>query len=292
MVPITVFTPTYNRAYILDKCYQSLRNQTCKRFMWLIIDDGSTDGTAQLVQEWMDRDNGFEIRYIYKENGGLHTGYNKAIELMQTELSVCIDSDDSMPCDAIERILSIWEARKDYSIAGIVGLDYSDSGELIGKLLPEEDGINAASLLCVPGMGDKKYVVRNDLLRQVAPMPTYSGERNFNPHYFIIKLSQKYLFKPVNQCFCLVDYQENGMSANIYKQYISSPQSFAELRRVLLITPGLTIAYRFKTAVHYVSSCIFAKERRFINKSPAKVMTVLATPFGILLSIYIKLKVH
>ena len=76
---ITVFTPTYNRAYILTKCYNSLKSQTNKDFEWLIIDDGSTDDTRSLVAAWQGLENGFPIRYISKENGGLHTGYNSAI---------------------------------------------------------------------------------------------------------------------------------------------------------------------------------------------------------------------
>lgn len=284
MKPITVFTPTYNRAYILGKCYESLNRQTCKDFIWLIIDDGSTDGTEELVHSWMAQDNGYEIRYIYKENGGLHTGYNAAIEVMDTELSVCIDSDDSMPEDAVEAILREWKkCRDNEKIAGLVGLDYADSGELIGKLLPEEAQINAAALLCVPGMGDKKYVVRNDLLRSVAPMPVYPGEKNFNPHYFIIRLSKEYVFRPINLCFCRVDYQPDGMTANIWKQYINSPNSFAELRRVILEVPGMTGKYRYKTAAHYVASSLQAKRKDILRRSPAKLLTLAAWPTGLVL---------
>lgn len=281
MKSITVFTPTYNRAYILGKCYESLNRQTCKDFIWLIIDDGSTDGTEALVRGWMEKDNGYEIRYIYKENGGLHTGYNAAIAAMDTELSVCIDSDDAMPEDAIESVLREWElCRGNEKIAGLVGLDYDEKGNLIGKLLPEEQKINAAALLCVPGMGDKKYVVRNDLLRTVAPMPVYPGEKNFNPHYFIIRLSREYCFRPVNRCFCLVEYQPDGMTANIWKQYVSSPNSFAELRRAILEVPGMTWKYRFKTAAHYVASSLMAKQKKILRRSPAKLLTLLAWPAG------------
>lgn len=278
---ITVFTPAYNRAYILGKCYESLNNQTCKDFVWLIIDDGSTDDTRELVENWMQKDNGYEIRYVYKENGGLHTGYNKAIELMDTELSICIDSDDSMPSDGIEKILRIWNERKDLDLAGLIGLDYAENGDLIGKLLPEEDSVNAVMLLCVPGMGDKKYVMRNDLWRSVGQMPVFPGEKNFNPHYFVIKLSAQYRFKPVNECFCIVDYQPDGMSANMWNQYRNSPRSFAMLRHAILQVPGLTFRYRFKTAAHYVSSSILAKDRKFFRKSPAKGITLFALPMGI-----------
>ena len=62
MATLTVFTPTYNRAYILNQCYESLVRQSCKDFIWLIIDDGSTDNTKELVEEWMKNDNKFEIR--------------------------------------------------------------------------------------------------------------------------------------------------------------------------------------------------------------------------------------
>lgn len=290
MKPITVFTPTYNRAYILGKCYESLNKQTCKDFVWLIIDDGSKDDTRELVEGWMKQDNGYEIRYVYKENGGLHTGYNKAIEVMDTELSVCIDSDDSMPEDGIETILKVWEKCRGEDMAGIVGLDFAESGERIGSLLPEAEKINAAALLCNPGTGDKKYVMRNDLWRALGQMPVYPGEKNFNPHYFVIRLSRQYKFKPINKCLCIVDYQPDGMTAHIWHQYVNSPNSFSELRRVILEVPGMTFKYRFKTAAHYTASSLMAKRKHYFKDSPAKGLTLLAWPVGVVLMFYIRHK--
>lgn len=287
---ITVFTPTYNRAYILPKCYNSLKSQTNKDFEWLIIDDGSTDDTRSLVAAWQGLENGFPIRYISKENGGLHTGYNSAISNMDTELSVCIDSDDSMPENGIELILSEWNKVKSSGAAGLVGLDFDTSGRIIGKRLPEDDLINAASLLCIAGMGDKKYVVRNDLLKSVSPIPVFDGEKNFNPHYLIIKLSAQYRFHPVNRCFCIVEYQPDGMTANIWKQYVNSPRSFAELRRAIMEVPGLTWQYRFRNIIHYCSSSQIAGNRNYIKESPRKLLTVLCTPAGWMLTGYIRRK--
>ena len=100
---LTVFTPAYNRAHTLPRTYESLCRQDCKDFIWLIIDDGSTDNTSELVKEWMSKDNGFEIRYIYKENGGMHTAHNVAYEHIDTELNTCIDSDDKLAEGAAER---------------------------------------------------------------------------------------------------------------------------------------------------------------------------------------------
>ena len=72
MILLTIFTPAYNRAHTLSRTYKSLLDQDCKDFIWMIIDDGSTDHTKELVREWQEKDNGFEIQYIYKENGGMH----------------------------------------------------------------------------------------------------------------------------------------------------------------------------------------------------------------------------
>ena len=103
---LTVFTPAYNRAHTLLRTYESLRIQRCKDFIWMIVDDGSVDNTAELVAQWQLQDNGFEIQYIYKENGGMHTAHNTAYEHIKTELNVCIDSDDMMAVDAVEKILN------------------------------------------------------------------------------------------------------------------------------------------------------------------------------------------
>ena len=86
MTVLTVFTPTYNRAHTLPRTYESLLQQECKEFIWLIIDDGSTDNTAELVKSWQSKENGFEIRYIYKENGGMHTAHNTAYENIDLSL--------------------------------------------------------------------------------------------------------------------------------------------------------------------------------------------------------------
>lgn len=287
---ITVFTPTYNRAYILGKCFESLKKQTTKDFVWLIIDDGSTDETGLLVSEWQNSGCGFPVEYIRKENGGLHTGYNAAIEKMDTYLSVCIDSDDTMPPDAVENILSEWNNVGDPNVAGLIGLDFDTRKELVGLPLPQEESINAATLLCMKNIGDKKYVIRNDLLKKVYPMPVFGNEKNFNPHYLVIKLSEKYTFRPVNRCFCIVDYQSDGMTANIYSQYTDSPHSFAELRRAILSAPGLGIGYRLKTAAHYVSSCLLAHEKHIFSSSPAPFLTLLAFPVGAAVTPYIRRK--
>jgi len=112
MKQLTIFTPTYNRAHTLPRTYDSLRNQNCKEFIWLIVDDGSTDQTAELVRKWQAENTAFEIRYIYKPNGGMHTAHNTAYENIDTELNVCIDSDDCVAENAVSAILEKWNKVK------------------------------------------------------------------------------------------------------------------------------------------------------------------------------------
>lgn len=292
---LTVFTPTYNRADLLPRCYEALKRQTLKDFCWLIIDDGSTDSTTELVKIWQSKENGFEIRYVYKENGGLHTGYNTAIEQMDTELAICIDSDDYPPDDCVERIAYVWNENRDEKYAGIIGLDYNFQGECLGDKLPDMKSISLVDLTIGKyniRNADRKLVVRTELYKQVAPMPTFPGEKNFNPQYMHIKIGMKYEFVVLNECLCYVEYQPNGMSNSMFHQYYNSPNSFAEMRLQDMDLPNTTFRFRLKKAIHYCSSCILAHRKLFSEENNHKMLTVLAFMPGYVLSCIIRIKTN
>ncbi len=295
MMPIlTVFTPTYNRAYCLDKGYDALCRQTCKDFIWLIVDDGSEDDTRQLVSEWQKKDNGFEIIYRYQENGGLYKGYKTAIDMASTELCMCVDSDDYLADDAVEKIISYWTQAGTSEYAGIVGLDADVSGSIIGDPLPDTKSINLIDLLFDRAgirNGDRKNIVRTDLYRAAYPEKEFPDERDFNPHYMHIRISEKYDFLVLNEVLCYVDYQAGGMTDTVLKQYLRSPKSFREMRLLELSLKDAPLGFLMKKTIHYVSSCILSGEP-CISASPHKVLTVLMYPFGMLLTLYLKLKVH
>lgn len=178
MAALTVFTPAYNRAHTLPRTYESLCSQSCKDFVWLIVDDGSADNTAELVRSWQEKGNGFEIRYIYKENGGMHTAHNTAYENIDTELNTCIDSDDCMASGALEKILRKWESVRDQGYAGLIALDSDMDGNIIGQGFPE--GLTETTLTgyyAAGGSGDKKLIYRTDITNQYPPYPVFEGER-------------------------------------------------------------------------------------------------------------------
>ena len=157
MIKVTVFTPTFNRINTLGRTYKSLCDQTNKSFIWLIVDDGSTDNTKEIVQKWKDRDNGFEIQYIHKNNGGMHTAHNTAYENIDTELNTCIDSDDYMPKDAVDKILSFWNKYGSDKYAGMAGLDQNEDGTIIGTAFDRKE-TTLSGFYARGGKGDKKLV--------------------------------------------------------------------------------------------------------------------------------------
>lgn len=288
---LTVFTPTYNRRDTLPRLYESLLAQTCKDFCWLIIDDGSADHTGELIEKWQ-QENQIAITYVYKENGGLHTGYNAAIERLTTPLAVCIDSDDYMPPDGVESICECWKTRGSEALAGMIGLDADLQGKIIAGL-PQQDRVNSIDLLMGKypvGDGDRKIVMRSDLYRSVAPMDSFPGEKNFNPHYMHLQIAKQYDLLVLDKVLCIVDYQPDGMSRGIYRQYVNSPRSFAQTRRLYLSFENTSALFRFRQCVHYVSSSILARDRHFLKTSPRKLLTFLAILPGAMLSLYIKHK--
>ncbi|MBQ7902519.1 MAG: glycosyltransferase family 2 protein [Oscillospiraceae bacterium] len=295
MLPLTIFTPAYNRADLLPRCYDSMKRQTNKNFIWMIIDDGSTDGTDILVNKWIENEDSFKIEYYYKENGGLHTAYNEAISHIETELCMCIDSDDYIPDDAVEKVLYFWAENGSDSYAGIVGLDYYTDGSVIGDLLPEQKSVNLIDLLTGKykiNNGDRTNVVRTELYKKYAPMKVFPGEKNFNPHYMHLQISQDYDFLVLNENLRYVEYQPDGMTNSMIKQYFNSPNSFAEIRKLYLSFPDTSFKFRLRHSIHLVSSCLLAGDiSRAWKESPHRVTTFLALPFGIALSLYIKLKV-
>lgn len=291
MKTLTIFTPSYNRAYCLNKCYESLVHQKNKDFLWLIIDDGSSDNTKELVTGWI-KENKIEIRYHYQKNQGMHGAHNTAYDLITTTLNTCIDSDDCMAEDAVGKILTAWEHIKDQpKFAGIVGLDANQKGEIIGTSIPEH--LTETTLYDIYNThkvsGDKKLVYRTEVVKKYPKYPIFEAER-FVPLGFLYQnIDQDYVLYPVNEVFCEVEYMPDGSSMNMLKQYRRHPRGFAFSRKSRMKLDK-SFKNKFKNAIHYVSSSMFSKNKNFLKESPQKIITLLAIPFGVLLNLYIRSK--
>ena len=292
MKTLTIFTQSYNRAHTLPRTYESLLRQTSKDFEWLVVDDGSTDNTRELVDGWINEAH-IPIRYIHKENGGLYTGYNTAYANIDTELCVCVDSDDFMPDDAVEIIVGHWRKYGSEKYAGITGLDFFLNGEPIGGYFPEnlKEGHLIDLTLYKIHRGDTKQVMRTELMKKVSPQVGFAGEKNFNPSYMLLQVDDDYPSLFINKNLCFVEYQEgDSMSASIFKQYLNSPRSFAKMRLLSMSLKRHTFPNLIRTCIHYNSSCIIAGDSEWLSNSPRKFLTVATRPLGWLLTKYIRYK--
>lgn len=291
MKTLTIFTPAYNRAHTIGRTYESLLKQTCKDFEWLIIDDGSTDNTEEIVKGWI-ADNLIPIRYIRQENQGMHGAHNTAYANITTELNTCIDSDDWMPENAVEKIISFWEkfGNKDY--AGIIGLDATEDGKIIGTRFP--DNLKSTTLqqyYARGGSGDKKLVYRTDVIRKYPDYPLFEGERYVGLAYKYMLIDQDYQLLTLNEPLVVVEYQQDGSSYNMYRQYWNNPKGFSFYRKTEMICAP-TIKRRFISCVHYVASSIIARDKGFLRNSPKKSLTALAILPGVFWYMIIRSKVR
>ena len=287
-IKLTVFTPAYNRAHTIGRTYESLCAQRCKDFIWLVVDDGSTDHTAELIREWQSRDNGFEIRYVYKENGGMHTAHNVAYEHIDTELNTCIDSDDKLAVDAVEKILEKWNQVRDQGYAGIIGLDADFDGKVIGKGFPENmTETTVSGYYAAGGYGDKKLVYRTDIIKQYPSYPVFEGEKYVALSYKYRLIDQTYKMAVLDDVLCNVEYQADGHGAGMWKEYMRSPRGFAFWRKVCMQYPASKKRLVID-CIHYVSSSLIAGNRNLIAESPRKALTILCYIPGWMLSKVVK----
>lgn len=234
---ITILTPTYNRASLLPRLFDSLLRQTNKDFEWIVVDDGSTDDTREVVANLKEKCGGaFPMGYVYKANGGKHMAINIGAERARGELLFIADSDDLLTDDALETVENSWhDISDDKSFAGIAGLDITmDTREVIGSGLPQEHiDCNAIDIRYRHHVtGDMKEVFRTEVLREF-PFPEFAGER-FCPEQLVwFRMARRYRLRYINKPIYIADYQPDGITAGITRARMRNPSAsmltYAEL---------------------------------------------------------------
>lgn len=256
---ITVFTPTYNRAHLLPRLYESLCKQTFKDFEWVIVDDGSVDETRKIVSSFVHDNQSSPqggirggLRYFYQENGGKHRAINHGVKEAKGELFFIADSDDWLPENALEIVAEEFEKIKDdKTIAGVAGLDCYDNGGVVGSGLPKETiDCNAIDIrLKYQVTGDLKEVFRTDVIREF-PFPEIEGER-FCPEQLVwFRIAQKYKLHYFNKPIYIAEYQEQGITSGITNARMNSPVAsmmcYQELNSY-----DVPFSHKIKAAINY-----------------------------------------
>lgn len=222
---ITVFTPTYNRAYILENLYRSLQRQSFTDFEWLVVDDGSADGTKELFDRWSREDNLFPIRYVYQENGGKCRAINRGLGLARGELFFTVDSDDYLTDDALEKVAR-WEAElpKDQRYCGLVANrgytpEYTPNKLFEGEFL---DG-NAFDMYGVID-GERALVFYTEIHRKYL-YPEFPGEKFMTEAVTWNRMAYDgYKIRYYNDIIWIWEYKEDGLTKAGYKVFLDNPQ--------------------------------------------------------------------
>ena len=193
-VYLTVFTPTYNRKAMLKRVYKSLLWQTNKDFCWLVVDDGSDDGTKEEVAGFIGEGK-IDIKYIYRSNGGKMRAHNTGVKACETELFVCLDSDDYFTKNAVDVILKAWEkCRTDKKYAGLIAHKGSDEAHtLYGAMFPDESDTTLKSLYERGFDGETTLAIRTEYLKADL-FPEIEGEKYVPEDYVYDKIDRGHVF--------------------------------------------------------------------------------------------------
>ena len=225
---ITVFTPTFNRAYVLRQLYASLALQSNMRFEWLIVDDGSTDDTEMLVNDFK-KNATFSIRYFKYENGGKHRAINKGVNLAKGFYFFIVDSDDQLTKDAIKKIYE-WEKsiEKKEGFAGISG----NKGDIFGNLLGSTfkgKYIDATNIERKENniLGDKSEVYYTDVLKKF-PFPEIEGETFMTEAIVWDRIAEAgFKIRWFNEIIYVVEQHSDGLIAQGNLRYANNPRGYA-----------------------------------------------------------------
>lgn len=254
---LSIFTPTYDRAFILPKLYESLREQTANDFEWVVADDGSTDGTEALVRRWQQEGAPFPIVFLRQANGGKHRAINAGVRVARGDFFYIVDSDDRLPRDAVERLLEeCARAADDPDCAGVVGLRGHFDGTPLGSLpsaVPFDGHIR--TLRYRRGvMADMAEVVRTDLLRRF-PFPEIEGERFCTEALVWNRLDRRYHFRFLPRVVYLCEYLEGGLSAGYMRLLHRSPVGAALYYSELAHDGDLPLRARLRSIVSLWRYC-------------------------------------
>ena len=232
---ITVFTPTYNRAYIIENLYRSLQKQSCTDFEWLVVDDGSADNTWELFEAWQREENAFPIHYVKQENGGKCRAINKGLELAQGELFFTVDSDDYLTDDALEKVAA-WDAELPHKeqYCGFVGNRGTTPTETPNRLFEggylDGTALNRYTVMedqDVQVNGERAFVFYTEVHRKYL-YPEFPGEKFLTEAVtWDLMAYDGYKMRFYNDIIWIWEYKPDGLTRAGYKVFLDNPQGTA-----------------------------------------------------------------
>ncbi|WP_200763268.1 glycosyltransferase family 2 protein [Nitrosophilus alvini] len=273
----TVFTPTYNRAHLIHRVFESLKSQTLMDFEWLIVDDGSKDNTKEVVEEF--KKSNFPIRYIYQENGGKHRAFNKGVKEAKGKFFLTADSDDRFLPDALEKLKYYWDLIPDNekeNFSAVTGLCIDKNGNIIGDKYPKDifDSNSFETTFIFKIKGKKWGFQRTDVLKRF-PFKEFEGE-NFIPKSSVwFEVSKFYITRYINEPLRIYEINEDSLSSNAIQLMINNPNGtiYNYYKEFNLPIP---LKYKIKFMINCLRFSFYNKELFF---GCIKIQNKLLLPF-------------
>lgn len=280
---ITVFTPTFNREYIIHQCYESLCRQTNQDFIWLIVDDGSTDETELLVKNWIV-ENKINIKYIKQNNMGKYIAHNSGVLQCETGIFVCVDSDDYLVNNAIQRIYDNWSSVKDdKEIAGLIALKGYSESTPVGPRMPNV--IQRCSIFDLyhkyKFKGDTLLAFKTEVLKNFL-FPVIEGENFITEAVIYDRISQKFDMVLLDEILYLCNYLPDGYSNNLKEIHRKNPKGY-----LLYLTQRIEFAKTQKEKIlacsYYIAGCWRIKSKPVLNNNINIFIFILSIPKAIVI---------
>lgn len=250
---ITILTPTYNRANLLPVLYNSLLKQTDTDFEWILVDDGSSDDTKSVVDDFVSQ-NKIDIRYYYQANSGKHCALNKGINAANGELLFIVDSDDYLPEDAISLILEYHKKYRDNDkICGYSFLRCYEDGTVNEGYFPREEWVTSfvEARINIGLLGDKAEVFKTDVLKKY-PFPEFEGEKFLPEDVIWMRMSRDYDMVHINKCIYISEYLEGGLTKQGRSKKKESPKGMMLRSSEYIKTKNVKIFVKIKMMLLYI----------------------------------------
>lgn len=298
-IRVTVFTATYNRAHTLGRVYASLQQQSFHDFEWLIVDDGSTDGTRELVRQWQAGHPAFPLRYFRQDNAGKHIAHNHALEHACGEYFAILDSDDWYPPDALGLLVETWDSIPDVqraAFANVEGLCVDHAGRPIGTPFPQDvfDSDAFSIRWQRKSMGDTRGMYRTEVLREF-PFPNAFRRCLVTESLVWNRIADRYNTRFINRITGYADYQPQGLSHRATLDIAANAEpKLIYFREILSMRRPMPMRYRLRAGVNCTRLALHCGLNVFrqMNRSSMRIMCLVLAPAGALLYLRDRLRRH
>jgi glycosyltransferase involved in cell wall biosynthesis len=281
----TLFTPAFNRRHTLLRLFESLEAQTFRDFEWLVVDDGSTDGTGAFVRELESRAS-FPLRYYYQPNGGKHTASNRAVDLAAGEVFATLDSDDALLPQTLERMAFHWRSipvDRRHEFSGVTCLCQRQDGTIVGDSFPANSsggGVldsDPITMMVFGIAGDKWGFHATDIMRQ-HPFPEFEGERFIPEGLVWNRIGSKYRIRYVNEPLRRVYFDEQDCLSRQSVEIRSRSPRGTQLFYLELSHFAPTARLKLRALINYIRFSLHGRLYMALNPS-----TVAVFPAGLAL---------